>query len=282
MENLKLSFVKPLVFIKVQTTGLNPAQDRVIELSLTKVEIEGKPKNGTRYVNPEMEIPEVVTKINGITNEMVKDKPTFKEIAPNILKFLDGCDFVGFNISNFDLKFLSEEFNRAGIEFTLLGRKIIDLANVYHAMEPRDLTAAYSFYCGKTSDEKVNSKQTTEIYFDILNSMMDKYSGKNYSDKEGNSHKIESTVDSINNLFNKNKKQLDLDGLIVMGESNRPIFAKGKYGPKDGRSGQIVAEALLKDREYFDWLVNASAFAPDTKLVLKKIFAKAESVSMAK
>lgn len=282
MENLKLSFVKPLVFIKVQTTGLNPSQDRIIELSLTRVVAGEKPKNGTRYVNPEMEIPEVITKINGITNDMVKSAATFKEIAPNIAKFLDGCDFAGFNISHFDLKFLSEEFNRAGIEFTLLGRKIVDLASIYHAMEPRDLSAAYSFYCGKTMDSKVDSKQTTEMYFDILNSMMDKYSGKDYSDKEGNSSKIEPTVESINNLFNKNKKQLDLDGLVVMGESNRPTFAKGKYGPKDGRPGQIVAEALLKDREYFDWLINVSTFAPDTKLVVKKIFAKAEAASIAK
>lgn len=273
--NLKLSYVKPLAFIKVQTTGLNPNTDRIIELSITRVETDGKVKTGTRLVNPGMAIPADVTKINGITDEMVKSKPTFKEIAENINKFLEGCDFVGFTIAYFDLKFLSEEFNRAGVEFTLLGRKVVDLANIYHAMEPRDLTAAYGFYCGKTA-EKQNSEGTTQMYFEILNNMMAKYSGKDYSDKSGQTHKIEPTVESINNLFNKNKKQLDIEGNIVLNDANRPVFTKGKY--KD----QVVSEALLKDKDYYEWLVDVSTFPADTKLVIKKIVEKAKAAAIAK
>jgi DNA polymerase III subunit epsilon len=273
--NLKLSYVKPLAFIKVQTTGLNPNTDRIVELSITRVETDGKVKTGTRLVNPGMPIPSDVTKINGITDEMVKSKPTFKEIAENINKFLEGCDFVGFNIAFFDLKFLSEEFNKAGVEFTLLGRKVVDIANIYHAMEPRDLAAAYGFYCGKTA-EKQNSEGTTQMYFEILNNMMEKYSGKEYTDKTGEAHKIESTVESVNNLFNKNKKQLDIEGNIVLNDANRPVFTKGKY--KD----QVVSEALLKDKDYYEWLVDVSTFPADTKLVIKKIVEKAKAAAIAK
>ena len=273
--NLKLSYVKPLAFIKVQTTGLNPSTDRIVELSITRVETDGKVKTGTRLVNPGVSIPAEATKINGITDEMVKSKPTFKEIAENINKFLEGCDFVGFNIAYFDLKFLSEEFNKAGVEFTLLGRKVVDIANIYHAMEPRDLAAAYSFYCGKTAD-KQSSEATTQMYFEILNNMMSKYSGKDYTDKSGQVHKIESTVESVNNLFNKNKKQLDIEGNIVLNDANRPVFTKGKY--KD----QVVSEALLKDKDYYEWLVDVSTFPADTKLVIKKIVEKAKAAAIAK
>ena len=271
---LNLSHVKPLAFIKVQTTGLNPNTDRIVELSITRVETDGKVKTGTRLVNPGIPISAEVTAINGITNEMVKDKPTFKDNAEKMNKFLEGCDFVGFNITYFDLKFLSEEFNRAGVEFTLLGRKIVDLATIYHAMEPRDLSAAYSFYCGKTM-EKSNSEQTTHMYFEIINSMMAKYSGQDYSDKSGKTHKIEPTVESINTLFNKNKK-LDIEGNIVLNDANRPVFAKGKY--KD----QIVADVLLNNNDYYEWLRDVSTFPADTKLVFKKILEKAKAAAIAK
>lgn len=276
MENLKLAHAKPLAFIKIQTTGLSPVNDRIIELSITRVEKDGKTKTGTRLINPGISIPEETTKINGITNEMVKDKPSFKDIADGMSKFLEGCDFVGFNIEFFDLKFLVEEFNRSGVEFTLFGRKIVDLANIYHAMEPRDLAAAYGFFCGKGMESPTNSESTVKMYFEILNKMMEKYSGKQYIDKSGKSQTIEATVDSVNNLFNKNKKKLDIEGNIVLNDSNRPVFTKGKY------KNQIVSEVLLKDKDYYEWIVDVSDFPTDTKLVVKKIVEKAKAASISK
>lgn len=273
---LKLSHLKPLAFIKVQTTGLNPSNDRIIELSITRLETDGKVKTGTRLVNPGISISEEITKLNGITNEMVKDKPSFKEISEGINKFLDGCDFVGFNIQYFDLKFLSEEFNKAGIEFTLLGRKVVDIANIYHAMEPRDFPAAIQFYCGDVSLTKMSSEDTTKKYFEIINKMMEKYVNTNFKEKTGKETKIEATVDSINNLFNKNKKQLDIEGNIVLNDAGRPVFTKGKY--KD----QVVSEVLLKDNDYYEWIVDASTFPADTKLVVKKIVEKAKSLAVPK
>ena len=273
MEKLNLTHTKPLAFIKVQTTGLNPETDRIIELSITRVEPDGKKKTGTRLVNPGIAIPEDATKKNGITNEMVKDKPTFKEMAENLSKFVEGCDFVGFGIGRFDLRFLSEEFNRAEVEFTLLGRKVLDISSIYNTMEPRDLNAAYSFYCGKSNTGNVNSEKTTEMYFGIVNGMMEKYNGKEYTDKEGVVRKVEANIEAINEGFNKHKKQLDIEGKIILNEAGRPIFTFGKA------NNQIVSEALLKDEPYYDWLVNISTLPADTKLIIKKIFAKAKSAA---
>lgn len=272
---LNLSYLKPLAFIKVQTTGLNSMTDRIIELSITRIDTDGQIKNGTRLINPEISIPEESTKINGITDDMVKNEPKFKEIAANMSKFLEGCDFAGFNISYFDLKFLSEEFNRAGIEFTLLGRKVVDISNIYHAMEPRDLNSAMSLYCNKKT-ENLSSKDITQSYFELLNGMMSKYVGKQFVDKSGKSHNIEASVESINNLFNKNKKQLDIEGNVVLNEEGRPILTKGKYKDK------ILADVLLNDVDYYEWLVSASTFPADTKLVIKKIFEKAKSLAVTK
>jgi len=278
--NLKLAHSKPLAFIKIQTTGLNPTTDRIIELSITKIDVDGKRTPGSRLINPEMEIPAETTKINGITNEMVKSKPNFKAIAEGINSFLSGCDFIGFNIDRFDLRFLSEEFNRAGVEFTLLGRKVVDIASIYHTMEPRDLTAAYSFYCEKKNEGLINSQQTTDMYVEIINSMMDKYRGVTVTSKDGSTTKVEATVEAVHDTFNKNKKQLDIEGKIVLNEAGRPMFTFGKFGPKDGKPGQIVADSLLKDEPYYDWLVNVSDLPSDTKLVIKKIFAKAKAVTV--
>ena len=275
MEKLKLSYLKPLAFIKVQTTGKNPTTDRIVEISITRVEIDGSSKNGTRLINPGIPMSEDTTKVNGITDEMLKGKPTFKDSATNLAKFLDGCDFVGFNISFFDLRFLTEEFNRAGVEFTLVGRKITDLAHIYHSMEPRDLTAAYSFYCGKKI-ETTDSASTTSIYSEIMNSMMDKYVGQDFIDKSGKATKIEATMESINTLFNKNKNQLDLEGKIIKNSEGRPIFAIGKHKDK------IVSEVMVSDPNYIEWFTDVSDFPADSKLIVKKIIEKAKAASLAK
>ena len=275
MEKLNLSYLKPLAFIKVQTTGLNPASDRIVELSITRVDVNRSSKNGTKFINPGIEIPEETTNFNGITNDMVKSAPTFKESAQNLSKFLEGCDFVGFNIEKFDLRFLSEEFNRAGVEFTLLGRKVIDIANIYHAMEPRDFVSAYSFYCGKNVEKK-DSASITTMYSEILNNMMNKYAGKDYTNKAGKTNKIEATIESINNLFNKNKNQLDIEGSIIKNTEGRPMFAQGKH------KHQLIADVMVSDPNYIEWLVDVSQFPADTKLIVKKIVEKAKAAAITK
>jgi DNA polymerase-3 subunit epsilon len=289
MEKLNITLAKPLAFIKVQTTGLKPRTDRIIELSIIKVNPDGKIVTGSRYINPEMEIPEESTRVNGITTDMVKDAKKFGEVAQTLATFLDGCDFIGFNIKYFDLRFLSEEFNRAKVEFTIIGREIIDLSSIYHTMEPRDLNAAYQFYCGK-KNEANNSEKTNHIYSEILNKMLEKYSGQEVYDKsKEKSYKIEPNISSLSEAFNKARKALDIEGNIVLNEAGVPIFNfGGKYGPsKDGKTpGRPVGEALYSDQQYYDWLINVSEMPADTKLMLTRILnkykAKVSSAATAK
>ncbi len=289
MEKLNLTLAKPLAFIKVQTTGLKPRTDRIIELSIIKVNPDGKVVTGSRYINPEMEIPAEVTRVNGITTDMVKDAKKFGEVAQTLATFLDGCDFIGFNIKHFDLRFLSEEFNRAKVEFTIIGREIIDLASIYHTMEPRDLSAAYQFYCGK-KNEANTSEKTNHIYSEILNKMIEKYKGQEVHDKAKDKvYKIEPSVSSLNEAFNKAKKALDIEGNIVLNDAGIPIFNFGqKYGPsKDGKTpGKPIGESLYNDQQYYDWLINVSEMPADTKLMLTRILnkykAKVESAATAK
>jgi len=280
MGNLNLAHTKPLVFIKVQTTGLSLSKDRIVEMSFTKVDnVTGEKTTGTRLINPEMPISQEATNIHGITDEMVKSKPKFKDIAESVSKFLEGCDFVGFNISKFDLRILSEEFNRAGIEFLAHNRNIIDLATIYHSMEPRDLNAAYKFYCNSQLEKKPGSEQTTEMYFDILNGMISKYNGIEHVNQNNENVKIEATAESLSSAFCKNKKHLDIGGLIVMNEQQRPVFnpaVKLKY------AGKLVAESMIGDPGYYDWYVNASDFPADTKTIIKKIVEKAKTATTVK
>jgi DNA polymerase-3 subunit epsilon len=276
MEQLNLGHTKPLAFIKIQTTGMDFKKDRIIEISVTRVETDGKRKTGTRLVNPEMPIPTEATRVNNITDAMVKDKPVFKDIAENMVKFLEGCDIVGFSIENFDLKFLGEEFNKAGVEFLMMGRKVIDISKIYHAMEARDLAAAYNFYCDKKMPEKSGSENITNSYFEIVNKMFEKYNGKEYKDKEENIHVIEPTVESIHKVFNKNVVSFDIAGNIVANEQGRPIVNFGKH------KGVLVSELMLNNNDYYEWFMEVSEFPLDTKSIVKRIVEKAKSAALTK
>lgn len=276
MEKLKLGHTNPLAFIKIQTTGMDFKKDRIVELSITRVETDGSSRTGTRLVNPEMPIPSESTKINNITDDMVKDKKTFKDIAVDMCRFLDGCDFVGFSIENFDLRFLGEEFNRAGVEFSIMGRKVIDISKIYHTMEPRDLSAAYSFYCDKTMLEKSGSENITNTYFEIINNMFEKYKGKEYVDKDEKKHIIEPSIDSINKIFNKNITRFDVAGNIIANESGRPIFNFGK------NKGVLISEFMIGNKDYYEWFMEVSEFPIDTKAIVKRIVEKARAASLVK
>ena len=272
--NLKLH--KPLCIFDLETTGINISKDKIIEICILKVFPDASRESKTWYVNPEMPIPAEATRVNNITDEMVKTQPKFKEIAEGVSKFLEGCDLIGFSIENFDLKFLGEEFNKAGVEFGMMGRKIIDISKIYHAMEPRDLASAYSFYCDKKMPEKSGSENITNTYFEIVNNMFEKYKGKEYVDKEEKSHVIEPTVESIHKIFNKNVTRFDINGNIVANEQGRPVFNFGKH------KGSIVSELMLSNTDYYEWFMEVSEFPLDTKAIVKRIVERAKSASLAK
>lgn len=275
MENkLSVQTEKPIAFLKVKTTGLDFLKDRIVEISIVRIEKDGSKKAGTRLVNPEMDIPEDATKVNGITNEMVAGKPTFKEIGANILKFVDGCDFAGFNAS-FDLRFLIEECNRSGLDFTMINKKVVDLLEIYCSMEPRDFRSASSFYNQENIDKNkvLSSEEINSMSISMLNNMISKYSGIECENKNGQTFKVDGNIETLNKLFNKNANSLDSAGFIVIGPNGRSVFSRGKF------EGSIVADTLMTDKSYYEFLIGKSDLPADTKSVINKIYAKAQENS---
>jgi DNA polymerase-3 subunit epsilon len=275
MENkLNIKTDKPIAFLKIKTTGLNFVSDRIVEISIVKLGLDGSQRVGTRIVNPEMPMSEEVIKINNITNEMVAGQPTFKEIGEKMLKFTEGCDFAGFNV-NFDLRFLIEECNRCGFEFNMINKKVIDLMEMYHSMEPRDFKSAMDFYCGEIIDKKeiLSSEDINNKGVKLLSSMIDKYNDKTFETKEGVVEKVDNNIETLNRLFNKNNGSLDSAGFIKLNADGRPVFARGKY------EGSLVSDTLLSDKSYYDFLTIKSDIPADSKSVIRKIYAKAEAAS---
>jgi DNA polymerase III subunit epsilon len=268
--NLNLNLKKPLVFLKVATTGMEPVDkkdkpgDRIIEISVTRIEPDRTTiKTGTRLVNPGMPIPPEATEINGITDADVANMPKFAEIAQGIFSFIGDADFAGFSITNFDLKFLTEEFNRAGIPFTVYDRKIIDLSSIFNTMEKRDFrTAAFKFANQTLTDSPIKSETANNISIHILNGMVAQYS----SDERFTNVSPE----SLNEHFSKNKNALDVNKKILINKEGRPIFNFGKY------EGLVIGEMAKSDPGYIEWCTTASDLPADTKLLLHRIAEKAK------
>jgi DNA polymerase-3 subunit epsilon len=268
--NLNLNLKKPLVFLKVATTGLNPIDkkdrpgDRITEISIIRIETDRTVKSGTRLVNPGMPIPEYASKLSGITDEMVASAPMFKDIASGLFSFIGDADLAGFSISNFDLKFLTEEFNRAGIEFTIIDRSIIDTSSIFNQMEKRDFRAAASKFAGKElSEEPISSETSNNISIQVLNGMVTAYSADDrFKDVQ---------AATLHQHFSKNRKALDVHGNIVLNKDGKPVFGVGKY------KGLLIADTMMAEPNYYDWCMNISDFPGDTKLLFKRIVDKAKS-----
>lgn len=247
--NLKLE--KPIVFFDLETTGVNIATDRIVEISILKVFPNGNKESKTWLVNPEIEIPQGATDVHGITNEKVVTEPTFKELAQKVSEMIAGCDLAGFNSNRFDIPLLAEELMRAGIDFDMNDRKAIDVQVIFHKKEQRTLGAGYQFYCGKELEGAHGAEADTNATFEILLAQVDKYED------------IGNTVDALSE-FSTHGKRADFAGFILMNEEDQEIFSFGKY------KGRTVEEVFKENPGYNNWIQNAD-FPLYTKKVLKQI-----------
>ncbi len=170
-----LQLTKPLAFIDLETTGVNPGIDRIVEIAIVKILTDGTKNVKRKLINPEMPIPKTSSDVHGITDEMVKDAPTFKQVAHELKQMLTGCDLSGYNSNRFDIPLQMEEFMRAQVDFDMTNRKLLDVQNIFHKMEPRTLTAAYKFYCNKTLEGAHSAEADASATHEILVAQIEKY-----------------------------------------------------------------------------------------------------------
>ena len=276
---MKLNLTKPLVIFDLETTGLDLVKDRIIQISYIKVHPNGKEERGNELINPEKPIPEEVVALTGISNDDVKDKPTFKQIAQSLADMFVGSDFAGFNSNHFDIPLLAEEFLRAGIDFDFTKCRLIDAQTIFHKMERRNLAAAYKFYCGRKMEEDFEAHradQDTEATYRVLMGELDMYApGAN----EDENKVLNNDMDELAS-FSKTNINIDFAGRIVWGEK------KDRYGKpildKDGNpqltevfnfgkhKGIPVADVFHIDPGYYSWIL-AGDFTYNTKQVLTRI-----------
>ena len=249
---MDLKLKNPLVFFDLETTGINITKDRIIEISLLKVFPNGKEEMKTRKINPEIPIPPESTAIHGITDDDVKDCPTFKQIAKSLSDLIEGCDMAGFNSSRFDVPMLAEEFLRAGVDFNTDKRKFVDVQIIFHKKEQRTLEAAYSFYCNKKLDNAHSAEADVIATYEVLKSQLDRYPD------------LENSVDSLSQEYSSFNNNVDLAGRIILNDAGIEVFNFGKH------KGKSVIEVLNKEPSYYAWMMDGD-FPLNTKQVLTKI-----------
>ena len=268
---MKLNLKKPLVIFDLETTGLDLVKDRVIQLSYIKVYPNGKEERGDELINPEMQIPELITQLTGISNDDVKDKPSFKQLAKKIEDVFQGSDIAGFNSNHFDVPLLAEEFLRAGINFDFSKACLIDACTIFKKMERRNLASAYKFYCGRRMEddfEAHRADQDTEATYRVLMGELDRYTEERQrelgEDPEG--RVLPNDMQALAE-FSKTNDNVDFAGRIVWAEVNgvrTEVFNFGKH------KGLPVAQVLRMDPGYYSWIL-AGDFTYNTKQVLTRI-----------
>lgn len=261
---MELNLTRPLAVFDLETTGIRVATDRIVEISIVKVLPDNTSEVITHRVNPEMPIPLEVTLIHGISDEDIKDAKTFKELAPELYEVFQDCDLSGFNSNRFDIPLLVEEFLRAGIDFDLRDRKFIDVQNIFHRMEPRNLRAAYKFYCDEELIDAHSAEADTLATFEILKAQIERYKDTEYSDEDGNvTIPIQNDMNALHD-FSYNTRNVDLIGHIVFNAKQEETFNFGKH------KGRTVEEVFKREPQYFDWMMKAE-FPLSTKKVISAI-----------
>ncbi len=248
---MKLKLKNPLVIFDLETTGINIVTDRIVEISYLKVHPNGDMESRTMKINPTIPIPAKATQIHGITDEDVKDAPTFQEVARSIANIFEGCDFAGFNSNKFDIPLLAEEFIRADVDIELKKRKFIDVQVIFHKKEQRTLEAAYKFYCNKILDNAHSAEADTQATFEILEAQLERYED------------LPADIDALSK-YSSHNRNADFAGRIIYDENGTEVFNFGKY------KGQQVEEVLKKDPAYYSWMLN-SEFPLYTKKILTSI-----------
>jgi DNA polymerase-3 subunit epsilon len=254
---MKLNLKIPICFFDLEATGVNIAHDRIIEIAVIKLMPNGEMSKKINLLNPTIPIPPESTAIHHITNEDVKDKPVFKEVAREYARFMEGCDLAGFNILKFDVPMLVEEFLRADVEFDYSRKKIVDSQKIFHLMEKRTLSAAYKFYCQKEIQNAHSAEADTQASMEVLIAQIEKYEGREVTDGlERKVGMIKNDMETLAKLVGDDL--VDLAGRMIRNDKGEVIFNFGKHKSK------LVDKIFKEEPAYYDWMMNGD-FPLDTK-----------------
>ncbi|HEU4717872.1 MAG TPA: 3'-5' exonuclease [Bacteroidia bacterium] len=249
MTKLKLN--RPVAFIDLETTGVNVASDRIVEIAILKIFPNGNREMKSMRINPTIPIPKESSDIHHIYDDDVKDEPTFAQAAKQLYAFLEGCDLGGYNSNKFDIPLLAEEFLRAEVEFDVSTRKLIDVQNIFHRMEQRTLAAAYQFYCKKTIENAHSAEADIVATYEVLEAQLDRY------------EELKGDVDFLSD-FSSRTNNVDLMGRIIYNEKGIPVFNFGKH------NGKPVVDVFEKEPSYYNWMMSGD-FPLYTKKVITKL-----------
>ncbi|WP_164110339.1 MULTISPECIES: 3'-5' exonuclease [Sphingobacterium] len=262
---MELNLRRPLAFFDLETTGVNIATDKVVEIAIVKILTDGTEEVYTKKVNPGIPIPPDSSLFHGIYDEDVKDLPTFKELAQEITEFIGDADLAGYNSNKFDVPMLMEEFLAAGVDFSLEGRAFIDVQNIFHQMEQRTLKAAYRFYCDKNLDNAHQAEADVRATYEVLKAQLDKYNGIAFADKHGAvSYPVINDVEALHTFTNLSKP-VDFAGRLVYDEDGEVAINFGKH------KGKKVTDVFDVEPSYYAWMQNGD-FPRYTKKVLENIW----------
>jgi DNA polymerase III subunit epsilon len=245
-----LQLTKPLAVIDLETTGVNLGSDRIVEIAIVKIMPDGSKTVKRKLLNPEIPIPASSSAIHGITDEMVKDAPTFKQVANELKQFIENCDLAGYNSNRFDIPLLAEEFLRIGMDFECKGRRLVDVQKIFHQMEQRTLSAAYKFYCEKTLEDAHSAEADATATWEVLEAQLVKYP------------QLGDNIESILKFLGE-EQIVDFARRFAF-ENGVEIFNFGKY------KGRAVAEVLKAEPQYYDWMMKGD-FPMHTKQKLTEI-----------
>ena len=246
--NLKLE--KPIVFFDLETTGVQVAEDRIVEISILKVFPNGDKASKTWLINPTIPIPSETTAIHGISDEKVANEPTFKQLAPEITELIHNCDLAGYNSNKFDIPLLAEEFLRVGVDFDMSGIKAVDVQNIFHKMEQRTLVAAYKFYCDKDLTNAHSAEADITATYEVLLAQLDKYD------------ELENDVNFLADFSQRGGKFADIAGFVRYNEDGEEVLSFGKY------RGVTLKQIWNENPGYFSW-INQADFPLYTKNVMR-------------
>lgn len=248
---MQLNLIRPIIFFDLETTGTSVTSDRIVEISLIKVFPDGHTEEKTRRINPERHIPEESTAIHHITDDDVKDAPTFRQIAKSLHELFDDSDIAGFNSNKFDVPLLIEEFGRAGLSFDVSGRNFVDVQGIFHKMEQRTLVAAYRFYCGKDLTDAHSATADTRATYEVLLSQLERYPD------------LKNDVQALAD-FSSGGRNVDLAGRMVYDDNHEPIFNFGK------NKGRKVKDIVRHEPGFIQWIMQGD-FPKETKDQLRRL-----------